>query len=121
MFCKRMATIHKKGRDLLDELHEAHRAESERLLGVFGEVLADVREALGLGGLPDPATGEDPIDTWDNNILAESQIRYGGYAVWRTGISPTPTSPCSAGSFPAGCGRRCTSSTGYCATIPIFS
>lgn len=45
MFCKRMAAIHKKGRDHLEALREAHRAESERLLEVFGEVLSAVREA----------------------------------------------------------------------------
>ena len=45
MFCKRMAAIHKKGRDRLEELREAHRAESERLLGVFGDVLSVVRDA----------------------------------------------------------------------------
>jgi hypothetical protein len=43
MFCKRMAAIHKKGRDHLERLRESHRAESERLLGVFGDVLAAVR------------------------------------------------------------------------------
>ncbi|MET8051535.1 hypothetical protein ABZU75_28430 [Streptosporangium sp. NPDC005286] len=32
MFCKRMAAIHKKGRDQLEPLREIHRAESERLL-----------------------------------------------------------------------------------------
>lgn len=47
MFCKRMAAITKKARERLEELREAHRAESERLLGVFGDVLAGVREALG--------------------------------------------------------------------------
>ncbi|MGP3920344.1 DUF4158 domain-containing protein [Nonomuraea sp. 10N515B] len=46
MFCKRIATIHKKGRDQLEALREAHRAESERLLGVFGDVLDGVREAV---------------------------------------------------------------------------
>ncbi|GAA3532850.1 Tn3 family transposase [Nonomuraea rosea] len=46
MFCKRMAAIHKKGRDQLETLREMHRAESERLLGVFGEVLDGVREAM---------------------------------------------------------------------------
>lgn len=46
MFCKRMAAIHKKGRDHLEVLREQHRAESERLLGVFGDVLAVVRDAL---------------------------------------------------------------------------
>jgi TnpA family transposase len=46
MFCKRMAVIHKKAREQLEELQEAHRAESERLLGVFGDVLSVVREAI---------------------------------------------------------------------------
>ena len=45
MFCKRMAIIHRKGRDRLEDLREEHRAESERLLEVFGEVLAAAREA----------------------------------------------------------------------------
>ena len=45
MFCKRMAIIHRKGRDRLEELREEHRAESERLLEVFGDVLAAAREA----------------------------------------------------------------------------
>jgi hypothetical protein len=46
MFCKRVATLHKKGRERLEELREAHRAESERLIGVLGEVLAGTREAI---------------------------------------------------------------------------
>lgn len=45
MFCKRMAAIHKKGRERLEKLREEHRAESERLLGVFGDVLSAVRDA----------------------------------------------------------------------------
>ncbi|MFI6803156.1 hypothetical protein [Streptosporangium canum] len=45
MFCKRMAAIHKKGRERLEALREAHRAESERLSGVFGDVLSVVVEA----------------------------------------------------------------------------
>lgn len=40
MFCKRMAALASKAKDKLEELREAHRAESERLLGVFGDVLA---------------------------------------------------------------------------------
>jgi hypothetical protein len=46
MFCKRIAALHKKGRELLDELHEQHRAESERLIGVLGDVLAAARDAI---------------------------------------------------------------------------
>ena len=45
MFCKPMAAIHQKGRDHLEALREAHRAEAERLLGVLGDVLSAVREA----------------------------------------------------------------------------
>ncbi|OLT40047.1 transposase [Saccharomonospora sp. CUA-673] len=55
MFCKRMAAIHKKGKERLDQLHEAHRAESERLLGVFGEVLSGTREAT---AAPEPPSAE---------------------------------------------------------------
>ncbi|MGH3755195.1 MAG: hypothetical protein ACRDRP_21380 [Pseudonocardiaceae bacterium] len=40
MFCKRMAIIHKRGKDRLEELREEHRAESERLLDVLGDVLS---------------------------------------------------------------------------------
>jgi len=45
MFCKRMAIIHRKGRDRLEELREEHRTESEHLLEVFGDVLAAARDA----------------------------------------------------------------------------
>ncbi|MFE2872399.1 DUF4158 domain-containing protein [Embleya sp. NPDC059259] len=69
MFCKRMAAIHRKGREQLEGLREAHRAETERLTAVFGDVLSAVREALaapeaeepaaGVGaGTPDPPEGE---------------------------------------------------------------
>jgi Domain of unknown function (DUF4158) len=43
MFCKRIAAIHKRGRELLDELRSQHREESARLLGVFGDVLGAAR------------------------------------------------------------------------------
>jgi TnpA family transposase len=58
MFCKRMAAIHHKGRDHLETLREARRAESERLLGVLGDVLSAVREATAscVGG-QEPAAG----------------------------------------------------------------
>lgn len=39
MFCKRMDAIHKRARERLKELREATRAESERLLTAFGDVL----------------------------------------------------------------------------------
>jgi len=55
MFCKRMAIITSKARDKLEELREQHRAESERLLDVFGDVLAGVRDTL----CPAGAEGDD--------------------------------------------------------------
>jgi hypothetical protein len=65
MLCKRIAAMHKKAREHLEGLREASRAESERLLGTFGEVLAVVREALApavevseAGGEPPPAERE---------------------------------------------------------------
>jgi hypothetical protein len=46
MFCKRMAALHKKGRERLEEIQAANRAETERLIGVLGEVLSAAREAI---------------------------------------------------------------------------
>lgn len=60
MFCKRLATIHKKGRDQLEALREAHRAEFERLLGVFGDVLDGVREAVTPSDGDADGPGTDP-------------------------------------------------------------
>jgi hypothetical protein len=48
MLCKRMAGIHKRARERLEELRAAYRGESERLLDAFGDVLAVVRDALGV-------------------------------------------------------------------------
>jgi hypothetical protein len=63
MFCKRMATIHRKGRDRLEELREEHREASERLLEVFGDVLAAVREACDTPDVSGPEqTGDDIPD-----------------------------------------------------------
>ncbi|MGH3591892.1 MAG: Tn3 family transposase, partial [Pseudonocardiaceae bacterium] len=76
MFCKRMATITKKARDKLEELREAHRGESERLLGVFGDVLSGVREALG------PSDAEEGSLTADGASVAADPI---GVVCERTG------------------------------------
>ncbi|WP_224389036.1 DUF4158 domain-containing protein [Pseudonocardia sp. ICBG1293] len=68
MFCKRMAALHKKGRERLEELREAHRAESERLIGVFGEVLAGAREAT---AAPEPGQGGATGDPGTDGEVAE--------------------------------------------------
>jgi len=63
MFCKRMAALHKKGKERLADLREAHRAETERLLGVLGDVLADTREATVLPEVDDAgAAGDTGVD-----------------------------------------------------------
>ena len=66
MFCKRMAAIHQKGRDHLEALREAHRAESERLLGVLGDVLSAVREAT----VPSGGDGRDLVPAADTEGAA---------------------------------------------------
>lgn len=64
MLCRRMATIHKRGRDALAEIRERQRAETERLREVFGRVLAAAQAATTAGddepdgGEPDPVVFE---------------------------------------------------------------
>ncbi|GAA1994142.1 hypothetical protein GCM10009838_67990 [Catenulispora subtropica] len=72
MFCKRMGVIHKKGRFRLEALREEHRIESERLLEVFGDVLAAAREAAEQDpDAPEPAVGPDAEDAVDETETAE--------------------------------------------------
>ncbi|WP_205446939.1 DUF4158 domain-containing protein [Candidatus Frankia alpina] len=61
MFCKRIAALHKKARGQLEELRERSRVDSERLLGVFGDVLAVVRDALGASADEQAVGVVDPI------------------------------------------------------------
>lgn len=79
MFCKRIGAIHKKGRDQLEVLREAHRAESERLLGVFGEVLSVIREAVTLAGTenedPQPGGGTAKTSAPDGTAAAQQAGR----------------------------------------------
>jgi hypothetical protein len=63
MFCKRMAAITKKAKEHLVLLREQHRADAERLLGVFGDVLGAVREGLS------PSADEGLVDI-DNDATA---------------------------------------------------
>lgn len=46
MYCKRLARIHKQAKERFEALREASRAETERLVDVFGDVLAAVRESM---------------------------------------------------------------------------
>jgi hypothetical protein len=72
MFCKRTAIIHRKGRERLEELREAHRAESERLLEVFGDVLAAARGATAAeaGSEEVPAAGPGTAGEADDEQAA---------------------------------------------------
>ena len=73
MFCKRMAIIHRKGRDRLEELREEHRAESEHLLEVFGDVLAAAaRDAAAVIAQPpvQELGSADPDAVADNDAAA---------------------------------------------------
>jgi hypothetical protein len=70
MFCKRTAASTSKARDKLEELREAHRAESERLLGVFGDVLAGVRETLGPSETGQGAATGEEVDAGGEQAAA---------------------------------------------------
>lgn len=59
MLCRRMATIHKRGRDELAKIRERQRVETERLWAVFGRVLAAAHEATTSG---DDETVADDLD-----------------------------------------------------------
>jgi hypothetical protein len=45
MFCKQMATVHRRGRELLTAIQEGQRERSERMIAVFGDLLAAARDA----------------------------------------------------------------------------
>ncbi|MGZ4543213.1 MAG: DUF4158 domain-containing protein [Mycobacteriaceae bacterium] len=125
MFCKRMAALHRKARDRLEQLREQHRVESERLLGVSGDVLTVVRDALA------PSEGEveegasDPIGEVSERAgrqVIKTLAEAGGVAALsgahegcrRTTSTTTPRlSPC----FAAPTGRRCST----CSTPWTFS
>ncbi|MBZ6476415.1 Tn3 family transposase [Streptomyces griseocarneus] len=50
MMCKRMASVTKKAKEDLEKIHAQHRAQSERLIAVLGEVLEAAKEAVGFDG-----------------------------------------------------------------------
>lgn len=84
MFCKRMAAIHKKGRDQLEALCEAHRAESERrggqasLYGVGAQTLVAAR-GEGFGDRVHTGTGQQVQLPGLGALVAADEI--GGDAV----------------------------------------
>jgi hypothetical protein len=60
MCCKRMAKIHKQARERFETLRESARAETERLVEVFGDVLAAVRESMGVSEEENTTGAADP-------------------------------------------------------------
>jgi Tn3 transposase DDE domain len=74
------------------------------VVNAFAEL--DVVKAWGDGTAV--AADGTQVETYIDNLLAETSIRYGVSAGSRTTTSPTPTWRCSPDSSPAGCGRRCT-------------
>ncbi|MEU8151642.1 Tn3 family transposase [Nonomuraea sp. NPDC048901] len=94
MFCKRIAAIHKRGRDQLETLRETHRAESERLLGVFGDVLDGVREAMtsveqqnsedDAVGTPDNGDGREAVTERAGRLVLKALDQAGGLEALKT-------------------------------------
>ena len=62
------------------------------------------------------------VDLYEENLISEYHIRYGGYGgIAYHHISPTPTSPSSPTSSPAGFGKQSISSMGCSKTSPTYS
>ncbi|MEU7458514.1 DUF4158 domain-containing protein [Streptosporangium roseum] len=101
MFCKRIAAIHKKGRDQLEALREIHRAESERLLGVFGDVLDGVREAV----TPVEQLGDPSMDPSEGDRATEAVAERAGRLVLKA-LEQAGAPSCAAGKVPSGARRR---------------
>jgi hypothetical protein len=80
------------------------------VVDAFSEL--DLARAWGDGATA--AADGTQVETFVDNLLAETSIRYGTGAGSRTTTSPTPTSRCSPGSSRSGCGRRSTSSRACC-------
>ncbi len=58
MLCRRMAIIHRRGRDELAAIRERQRVETERLWAVFGQVLAAAHDATTTGDDENPGAVE---------------------------------------------------------------
>jgi hypothetical protein len=85
-------------------------------IGKLNKAIADVVDAFieldlvrAWGDGATVAAAGTQVETFIDNLLAETSIRHGEPAGSRTTTSPTPTSRCSPSSSRAGYGRRCTS------------
>ena len=95
-----------------------HRRQAEQRHRRRGQRVLRAGPGQGLGRRGQRGHRRHQVDTYIDNLLAETSIAMAGPAGSRTTTSPTPTSPCSPGSSPAGCGRPSTSSTGGCSSRP---
>lgn len=75
MYCKRLARIHKQAKERFEALREASRAETERLVDVFGDVLAAVRESMNVS--------DAEADSGVPDIAALVSERTGRAVLWR--------------------------------------
>ncbi|MFI9311085.1 DUF4158 domain-containing protein [Streptomyces triculaminicus] len=84
MLCKRMARITKKAKEDLEKIHQRHRAESERLLAVLGEVLEAAKGAVGFDSdsvtLPTSLRKKNAVDAACGKAVLEKLEEAGGLA-----------------------------------------
>ncbi|MEV6742235.1 hypothetical protein AB0N14_37225 [Streptomyces sp. NPDC051104] len=84
MLCKRMGSITKKAKEDLEKIRKRHRADSERLLAVLGEVLEAAEDAVGFDGesvtLPASARKRNQMHAECGEAVLERLEKAGGLA-----------------------------------------
>jgi TnpA family transposase len=84
MLCKRMGSITKKAKEDLEKIRERHRAESERLIAVLGEVLEAAKGAVGFDGesvtIPTSARRQNAVHAECGKAVLERLEKAGGLA-----------------------------------------
>ncbi|MFP8887900.1 Tn3 family transposase [Streptomyces mangrovi] len=84
MLCKHMGSITKKAKEDLKKIRERHRAESERLIAVLGEVLEAAKDAVGFDGesvtIPTSARKQNAVHAECGKAVLERLETAGGLA-----------------------------------------
>lgn len=93
MLCKRTGSITKAKEDL-EKIRERHRAESERLIAVLGEVLRAAKDAVGFDGesvtIPTRARRQNAVHAECAKAVLERLEKAGGLAKLRRTTSWSP-------------------------------
>jgi len=76
MVCRRMATIHKRGRDDLADIRDRQRTDTERLWSVFGDVLSAARQAT--QPMVRPGDDETEVEAASSAAIDDETVKRAG-------------------------------------------